>query len=169
MPTVQEFWQRYEDAAVANGLASTTVKDYKDAFKSVYRKVLKTKKVDDIPCDKLDFHFWMEYKRMKLEGLTDQSKIASVQRTINSKLRKICALFKRPRVFDGMDISWMDEIKDLEKFGGLKQQYKLPSSDLIKKTLSCGKIVRRHIYSTRFNITFWPPQKGSISRESGLV
>ena len=134
IPTVQEFWQKYEDAAVANGLSPLTVKDYKDAFKSVYRKVLKTKKVDDVLCDKFDFHFWMEYKRMKLEGLTDHTKIASCMRTINSKLIKVCALFKRPKVFDGMDISWADEIKDLEKFGGLKQQYKLPSADLIEKT-----------------------------------
>jgi len=134
VPTVGEFWDRYEENTKANGLSETTVKDYKDALKSVYRKVLGTKKVDDFRADKFDFQFWMEYKRLKLANLTDQGKIASCMRTINSKLTKVCALFKQPRIFQGMDISWADEIKDLEKFGGLGQQYRLPSTDLIQKT-----------------------------------
>jgi len=136
VPTVGKFWDRYEEFTKANGLSATTVKDYKDAFKSIYRKVLGTKKVDDFLVDKFDFQFWMEYKRIQLAPLTDEAKIASRMRTLNSKLTKVCALFKQPKIYDGLDISFSTDIKDLSKFGGLKKQYRLPSTDLIEKTFN---------------------------------
>ena len=71
---------------------------------------------------------------MKLAPLTDQGKIASCMRTINSKLTKVCALFKQCKIYEGLDISFNTDIKDLSKFGGLKQQYALPSTPLIERT-----------------------------------
>lgn len=134
VPTVGQFWDTYKDNAIANGLARSSIRDYDCAFKSVFRKVLGTKKVDDVPVDRLNFQFWMEYKRIKLKPLSDQGEIASCQRTINSKLTKIKALMKQPRIYEGFDLSWYDEIEELEKFSGLKQKYRLPSTDLIQKT-----------------------------------
>tara|TARA_R110002012_G_scaffold320756_1_gene545413 strand:+ start:1366 stop:2544 length:1179 start_codon:yes stop_codon:yes gene_type:complete len=134
VPTLGKLWELYESFAISNCLSKNTIKDYKDAIYSVFRKVLGTRDVDTFLVNKLDFHFWMEYKRLKLEKLTDQGKIASCMRTINSKIAKISALGKQPKVYEGWDIGFFKEVKDFDKFTGLGQQYKLPATALIERT-----------------------------------
>lgn len=133
-PTLSQILDRFEGNRMAAGLAEKTVKDYSDALKAVVRKVTKQKDVDDFDMDRFNFQFFNKYRNLQLSGVTDQGKIKSRQRTINSKVRQIKALFTRPRIYEGYDLSFVDDIKSLENYTGLKKQYRLPPMKLIEDT-----------------------------------
>ena len=134
VPTLRQILDRFEENRVAAGLAESTAKDYCDSLRAVVRKVTKKKNVDNFEMDRLTFQFFNKYRKLQLEGLTDQGAIKSRQRTINSKARQLKALFTRPRIYDGYDLSFVDEIKGLENYKGLKKQYRLPPMKLIEDT-----------------------------------
>jgi integrase len=133
-PTLGQILERFNDNQTASGMTDSTVSGYRIALRAVVRKVTGNQEVEDFSMDRLTYAFFNKYRKLQLAGITDQGVIKSRQRTINSKLRQIKALFSRPRIYDGYDLSFVDDIKDLENFRGLKKQYRLPPMNLIEDT-----------------------------------
>ena len=121
----------------AVGLRDSSLKGYKDSLGGLIRKVLgkkRNEKVDDFDMSQIDDDFILEYKKISLEGITDQEKLMSRHRSINSRIRQVKAMFSREKLFKEFDMSFVDDIRSAEFFTGVKKLYKLPSEDLIKST-----------------------------------
>jgi integrase len=118
----------------AVGLRDKSIKGYKDSLAGLIRKVIGKVPVDSFDLSKIDDDFIMEYKHNSLDGITDESKIASRMRSINSRIRQCKAFFSREKLFKDFDMSFVKCLRDAEFFTGVKIQYRLPSTDLIKST-----------------------------------
>ena len=121
----------------AIGLRDSSLKGYKDSLGGFIRKVTGIKRnepIDTFKLSEIDDDFIMEYKKKSLDGITDQTKLLSRHRSINSRLRQIKAMFSRSKLFKDYDMSFVDAIRDAEFYTGVKKLYKLPSEDLIKST-----------------------------------
>ena len=134
-PTFGQCLAILEKHQSAIGLRDSSLKGYKDSLGGFIRKVAGKKTlVDKFDLSQLDDDFIMEYKRVCLEGITDESKLASRKRTINSRIRQVKAMFSREKLFKEYDMTFVEDLRDAEFFTGLKTNYKLPSEELIKST-----------------------------------
>lgn len=121
----------------AVGLRDSSLKGYKDSLGGLIRKVLgkkRNEKVDDFDMSQIDDDFILEYKKISLDGITDQEKLMSRHRSINSRIRQVKAMFSREKLFKEFDMSFVEDVRSAEFFTGVKKLYKLPSEDLIKST-----------------------------------
>ena len=134
-PTFGQCLSILEKNQRAVGLRDSSLKGYKDSLGGFIRKVVgKKKPVDNFDMSRIDDDFILKYKHICLEGITDESKLASRKRTINSRIRQIKAMFSREKLFKEYDMTFVEDLRDAEFFTGLKTNYKLPSEDLIKST-----------------------------------
>jgi hypothetical protein len=132
-PTIKDVEQRLNDHRVALGITQKTVKDYIDSLKRIVRVVTNEKNVDDFDCGELNASFINGYKMHALAGLTDEGKIQSRKRTINTKLRSAKAIFNH-RIYDGFCIDFNESLQETDFFKKLGKQYKLPPMKLIQDT-----------------------------------
>ena len=145
-PKVSDVEKRLRDNQTSLGLANKTVTDYMDNLKRVIRVVTKTRDVDDFDCGELSENFINAYKRLALEGLTDEGKIQSRKRTINAKLRATKAIFNH-KIFDGFCMDFNESLQEADFFGKLGKQYKLPPMDLIQKTFDLWHTTKGDIHT----------------------
>ena len=78
-----------------------------------------------------------EFKRKRLEGVTDFDKRISIKRTINSYMRQIQGIFSKRalKLYKDFDVSAaVETLKDFDPYDKIGVKYKLPSYDLIAKT-----------------------------------
>ncbi|MDA7757348.1 hypothetical protein N8920_05565 [Opitutales bacterium] len=132
-PKVSEVEKRLSEHHVALGINKKTVKDYMDALKRIIRVVTNEKDVDDFDCGELNESFINGYKMLALAGLSDEGKIQSRKRTINTKLRSAKAIFNH-RIYDGFCIDFNESLQETDFFKKLGKQYKLPPMKLIQNT-----------------------------------
>ena len=132
-PKVSEVEKRLSEHHVALGINKKTVKDYMDALKRIIRVVTNEKDVDDFDCGGLNESFINGYKMLALAGLSDEGKIQSRKRTINTKLRSAKAIFNH-RIYDGFCIDFNESLQETDFFKKLNKQYKLPPMKLIQDT-----------------------------------
>ena len=132
-PKVSEVEKRLREHHVALGINKKTVKDYMDALKRIIRVVTNEKDVDDFDCGELNESFINGYKMLALAGLTDEGKIQSRKRTINTKLRSAKAIFNH-RIYDGFCVDFNESLQETDFFKKLGKQYKLPPMKLIQDT-----------------------------------
>jgi len=78
-----------------------------------------------------------EFKRRRLEGVTDFDKRISIKRTINSYMKQIQGIFSKRalKLYKDFDVSAVVEtLKDFDPYDKIGVKYKLPSYDLIART-----------------------------------
>lgn len=134
-PTIADVENRLNDNRVALGITQKTVKDYMDNLKRIARVMLNTKEVDDFDCGELTTPFLNGYKVLALQGLTDEGKIQSRKRTINSKIRCAKAIFNH-KIFDGFCTDFNDELQEVDFYKKLGTDYVLPPMSLIDDTFA---------------------------------
>ena len=78
-----------------------------------------------------------EFKRRRLEEVTDFDKRISIKRTINSYMKQIQGIFSKRalKLYKDFDVSAVVEtLKDFDPYDKIGVKYKLPSYDLIART-----------------------------------
>ena len=133
-PTLGQCLSALTDNQLALGIADSTLRGYRQGLTGLIKKVIGENPGDDWDLGKINEEFLRKFKRISLEGLTDQAEIASRKRSINSRLRQVKAVFSRPKLFKDYDMDFVEVLKAEEFYKKLKKQYRLPSQSIISKT-----------------------------------
>lgn len=129
--------QRYRLLAPSEcGVEPTTIKTYLLVLNKVIREVTGR---DSEKFYVSDFSpaIISEFKRKRLDGVTDYDKRISIKRTINSYIRQIRGIFSKRalKLYKDFDVSAVVEtLNDFDPYDKVGVKYKLPSYDLIAKT-----------------------------------
>ena len=133
-PTLGQCLETLEKHQISAGITDTTIRGYRQAITGLIKKVVGKTPEDSFDLSLIDEDFLSKYKNQELIGITDEAKIASRKRSINSRVRQVKAIFSRPKLFKDYDMEFAEIIRSEEFYKKLKKQYRLPSEDLIKKT-----------------------------------
>ena len=133
-PTLGQCLEALEMNQISAGITDTTLRGYKQAITGLIKKVIGKTPDDSFDLSLINEEFIRKYKNQELTGLSDEAKIASRKRSINSRMRQVKAIFSRPKIFKDYDMDFAEIIRAEEFYKKLKKQYRLPAEDLIKKT-----------------------------------
>ena len=133
-PTLGQCLEALEMNQISAGITDTTLRGYKQAITGLIKKVIGKTPDDSFDLSLINEEFIRKYKNQQLTGLSDEAKIASRKRSINSRMRQVKAIFSRPKIFKDYDMDFAEIIRAEEFYKKLKKQYRLPAEDLIKKT-----------------------------------
>jgi len=133
-PTLGQCLETLEMNQISAGITDTTLRGYKQAITGLIKKVIGETPNDSFDLSLITEDFLRKYKSQELTGLSDEAKIASRKRSINSRMRQVKAIFSRPKLFKDYDMGFAEIIRAEEFYKKLKKQYRLPAEDLIKKT-----------------------------------
>lgn len=133
-PTLGQCLEALEKNQVSAGITDTTLTGYRQAITRLIKKVEGKDPDESFDLSLIDEDFIRKYKNQALAGITDEAKIASRKRTVNSLMRQVKAVFARPRIFKDYDMEFVEAIRSEEFYKKLKKQYHLPAEDLIEKT-----------------------------------
>ena len=133
-PTLGQCLETLEQNQISAGITDTTLRGYKQAITGLIKKVIGKTPDDSFDLSLINEEFLRKYKSQELTGITDEAKIASRKRSINSRVRQVKAIFSRPKLFKAYDMEFAEIIRSEEFYKKLKKQYRLPAESLIKKT-----------------------------------
>ena len=133
-PTLGQCLEALAMNQVSAGITDTTLTGYRQAITRLIKQVIGKVPDDSFDLSLIDEDFIRQYKNQALSGISDESKIASRKRTVNSLMRQVKAIFSRPRIFKDYDMEFVESIRSEEFYKKLKKQYHLPAEDLIEKT-----------------------------------
>jgi len=133
-PTLGQCLKALEENQVSAGITDTTLTGYRQAITRLIKQVIGKTPDDSFDLSLIDEDFIRKYKNQALAGISDESKIASRKRTVNSLMRQVKAVFARPKIFKDFDMEFVESIRSEEFYTKLKKQYRLPPESLISKT-----------------------------------
>jgi len=125
-PTLGQCLETLEQNQISAGITDTTLRGYKQAITGLIKKVIGETPHDSFDLSLITEDFLRKYKSQELTGLSDEAKIASRKRSINSRMRQVKAIFSRPKIFKDYDMDFAEIIRAEEFYKKLKKQYRLP-------------------------------------------
>jgi len=151
-PKIKDVEYVLEKSRISSGMSSRTLKGYLDVLRKFARVVTGHKDVSDFDLGTVTDSMIRNFKADSLKGITDQALIQSKQRTLNTNIRQLKALFSRLSLFEDYDTEFVETIRKQEFYKGLKKQYRLPPLDLIQKTFD-----------------LWPTTSGDVHTLIGMA
>lgn len=146
-PTLGQCLATLEHNQISAGITDTTLRGYRQAITGLIKKVIGKTPDESFDLSTIDEEFLRKYKSQELTGISDEAKIASRKRSINSRIRQVKAIFSRPKLFKDYDMEFASVIRSEEFYKKLKKQYRLPSESLIKKTFDLFNESEGDIYT----------------------
>lgn len=135
--TVGDIAKRFKLLAPSEcGVEPSTIKTYLTVFRRVVREAT-GRDPDKVYISDFTPSLISEFKRKRLDGVTDHSERISIKRTINSYMSQVQGVFskKAQKIYKDFDIrSALETLEDFSPYEKVGVKYKLPSFELIEKT-----------------------------------
>ena len=137
--TIADVAKRYTLLAPSEcGVEPSTIKTYLLVLKKVIREAT-GRDPDKFYISDFSPSLISEFKRKRLDGVTDHDERISIKRTINSYMSQVQGVFskKARKLYRDFDLtSVIETLEDFSPYDKVGVKYKLPSFDLIERTHS---------------------------------
>jgi integrase len=137
VPTVGEIIERFTLLAPADlGVTDTTIAMYARSIRVMCSRGLPGRDPDKVHLSDINPTVVSAWKRSYIEGVSDQEKLKSVKRSLNSYLTGIKGLFSSRALdlYHNWDVSASEALLALRPYPRVKKTYRLPPVDLLTRT-----------------------------------